>query len=216
VNLSVNRTDRVAFFGRTGSGKTTLAKSMLHSCNHPYAVLDPKHRYRDGDVPIKDHFVKKLPEQIIRCEPIGWPAELELWNNAIYEIWKEGDRIIYVDEATLITPPRAILPELGRAIRTGRERNVAVWTGSQRPKDLPSPIFTEAEHFFLFRLQWENDRAKVCSFTSASLWNPYKRMQHEGRSAKHDFIYYGVDDDRMLRVRATRELEKDNSPAQAA
>jgi DNA helicase HerA-like ATPase len=191
------------FCGRTGSGKTTLARSLLRSCNVPYAVLDPKHRYRDGDVKITRRFQKKLPEQIIRVDPLGGDAELGLWDEVIYDIWKDGDRIIYVDEATLITPPRSVLPELGRAIRTGRERNVAVWVGTQRPKDIPSVVFTEAEHFFLFRLQWEDDRRKVASFTSPNLDDVYENMMREGREAKHDFVYYGVDDDRLIRCRAT-------------
>lgn len=210
MNVNISRTDRACFFGRTGSGKTTLARSLLHSCNLPYAVLDPKHRYRDEGVKVTHGFNRKLREQIIRVDPLGGAEELELWDEVIYSIWKHGDTIIYADEATLLTPPRSILPELGRAIRTGRERNVGVWIGSQRPKDIPSVVFTEAEHFFLFRLQWEADRTKVSSFTSPYLDRPYAAMLREGRIAKHDFMYYGVEDDRLIRCRATRI--SDNTP----
>jgi len=184
---------------------------LLRSCSLPFAVLDPKHRYRDGDVKITPRFNKKLDEQIIRVDPIGGDAELSLWDEVIYDIWRKGDTIIYVDEATLITPPRSILPELGRALRTGRERNVGVWIGSQRPKDIPSVVFTEAEHFFLFKLQWQSDRDKVASFTSEYVERPYMDMLREGRTAKHDFIYYGVDDDRLIRCRSTKVT--DNTPA---
>lgn len=203
MSVNIKRTDRAMFCGRTGSGKTTLARSLLRSCNLPYAVLDPKHRYRDGDVKVGRTFNKKLDEQIIRVDPIGGNDELALWDEQIWNIWRESDRIIYVDEATLITPPRSILPELGRAIRTGRERNVAVWVGTQRPKDIPSVVFTEAEHFFLFRLGWEDDRRKVSSFTSPYLDPVYDGMMREGRESKHDFVYYGVEDDRLIRCRAT-------------
>lgn len=214
MNVNISRTERACFFGRTGSGKTTLARSLLHSCNLPYAVLDPKHRYRDEGVKVTHSFNRKLAEQIIRVDPIGGDAELDLWDEVIYDIWKHGDTIIYADEATLLTPPRSILPELGRALRTGRERNVGVWIGSQRPKDIPSVVFTEAEHFFLFKLQWEADREKVASFTSEHVERPYREMLREGRATKHDFIYYGVEDDRLIRCRATKLPE--NSPATSA
>lgn len=215
MNLNIRRTDRACFFGRTGSGKTTLARRLLRSCSLPFVVLDPKHRYEDEGVQVTHAFNRKLSEQIIRVDPIGGGEELELWDEVIYNVWKHGDTILYADEATLLTPPRSVLPELGRAIRTGRERNVAVWIGSQRPKDIPSVVFTEAEHFFLFRLQWDADREKVASFTSPHVERPYKGMLREGRQAKHDFIYYGVEDDRLIRCRATN-LPEDTDTGVAA
>lgn len=208
MNLSIRRSDRACFFGRTGSGKTTLARALLRNSAFPYVVLDPKHRYRDEhdgfEIPIVDRFDKRRPQQIIRVDPGA--NELVEWDEAIYDVWRAGDHILYVDEATLVLPgPRTILPELGRAIRTGRERNVGVWIGSQRPKELPSVVFTEAEHFLLFRLQFEPDIVKVCEFTSPAVWPKYMEIKRAGRSRKHDFLYYNVDDDRLVSVRATRQ-----------
>lgn len=80
--------------------------------------------------------------------------------------WTAGGTVIYVDETTLITPARTLLPALGKAIRTGRERMVGVWCASQRPKELPSAIFTESEHIFTFCLSYSKDRDKVREFTS--------------------------------------------------
>lgn len=203
MQIRIRRSERACFFGRTGSGKTTLARSLLRSTNAPHVVLDPKHRYVDADTPIVREFDKRLDAQIIRV-PVD-QSELETWDEQVWRIWKAGDRIIYADELTLLLyGPRTLIPEAARAIRTGRERRVAFWSGSQRPSDIPSVVFTEAEHFFLFRLQFENDRYKVASFTTEGVMGAYRRLHKEGRKVKHDFLYYGVDDDRLVRFRATR------------
>lgn len=136
-------------------------------------------------------------KQILRVEP--GEHELAEWSDNIEEIWRKGDRILVIDEGTLVNPSvRRLTPALGKAIRTGRSRNLGVWFGSQRPKDIPSAVFTEAEHFFLFRLTWKGDRDKVLTFTSDALEKPHASLRG------HDFIYYNVstDDAYVLRSKS--------------
>jgi hypothetical protein len=58
--------------------------------------------------------------------------------------------------------------------------------GSQRPKDVPSAIFTESEHFFIFRLTFEADRDKVASFTSDAIGERIAKLRG------HECVYYNV------------------------
>lgn len=201
--ITISGADRVGFFGRTGSGKTTLARHMLgvtYARTHkPFVVLDPKRTYRQEGVPVHRDFRAKEDRQILRDDGYG---DLDYWDAQLHAIRRAGNRIVYVDETLLITPPRAILPELGHTIRTGRERGVAVWCGSQRPKELPSPIFTEAEHFFIFRLQWEADREKVASFTTDEMHEHMAAIKTAKR--KHDAVYYDVLNDRIISLYMTR------------
>jgi DNA helicase HerA-like ATPase len=206
ASIRIGREDRVDFFGRTGSGKTTLARSLLHMSELPFVVFDPKHRYTDGQVPVGTRYSKRRREQIVRS-----PAELTgadeayFWDEQFYNVWKDGGRILYVDEVTLVNPSaRVLLPEYSRCIKTGRERGVGVWNGSQRPKDIPSAVFTEAEHFCVFRLQWSLDRVKVGQFTSDEIGSHLEELHRGGRAAKHDWCYYNVDDDRIVRIHATK------------
>lgn len=205
MNIQIRRNERADFFGKTGSGKTTLARALLRSTDLRHVVFDPKWRYTDADVKIVHRFNPKLDRQIVRIPPATHDSDD--WDEAFFEVWDRGDSILYVDEVSLVLPgTRSVLPWHRRAIVTGRERNLAVWNGTQRPTEIGSSvIFTEAEHFFLFRLQFEADRDKVCSFTADRVWNMYRELQREGRRAKHDFIYYSPEDDRALRVRATQQ-----------
>jgi hypothetical protein len=166
ARISIKRNERADFFGKTGSGKTTLARALLNSTDLRHVVLDPKWRYTDGETKIVHSFRPKLERQIVRIPP--GVNDLEHWNETIFEIWDRGDCILYIDEVTLLLPgTRSVLPWHRRAIVTGRERGLAVWNGTQRPTEIGSSvIFTEAEHFFVFRLQFEADRDKVCSFTT--------------------------------------------------
>lgn len=177
---------RVCFFGRTRSGKTTMARGLLADAGTTrWTVLDPKHTYSDGDTKVVARFDPKLRRQIVRVPPDR--HEQERWAECIDAVWRRGDGILYVDELTLITPSTRILPELGKAIRTGGEIGLGTWCGSQRPKDVPSAVYTETEHFFIFRLAWKDDRDKVVSFTEDEVGRLLPRLRG------HDCVYYGVD-----------------------
>lgn len=205
--IRIARDDRVDFFGRTGSGKTTLARTLLRLADVPFVVFDPKHRYTDGQVPIGTSYRRRRREQIVRAPAsLTGADEAWFWDEQFYNVWKDGGRLLYVDEVTLVNPStRILLPEYSRCIKTGRERGVGVWNGSQRPKDIPSAVFTEAEHFAIFRLQWSADRDKVASFTSDHIARHLAQLQREGRPAKHDWVYFNVNDDAIVRVYGTKE-----------
>lgn len=202
--IVVRPQERADFFGKTGSGKTTLARALLRTSDYPSVVLDPKWRYEDAGVKIVHDFNPKLIHQIVRIPPSE--NDLEEWNRVMFEVWTRGDAIMYVDEVTLLLPgTRSILPWHRRCIVTGRERGLGVWNGTQRPTEIGSSVlFTETEHFFLFRLQFKADRLKVGSFTSDLTSRAYGDLMQGGKAAKHDFLYYNPEEDSLLRFRATR------------
>ena len=201
--IAIGANDRVAFFGKTGSGKTTLKKHLLALSQKRYVIFDPKHSIRIPGVPIHRDFRPKEDRQIVRDDGYG---DLAFWDEMFYNVMRHGPRIIDVDEVVLITPPRAILPEYGRAIKVGRELGIPVWSGSQRPKEIPSPIFTEAEHFFTFRLTYDADRQKVAAFTTDQMYEYISNLKTAKR--KHDAVYYDVDGDRIVDLHMTKLPEE--------
>lgn len=213
MNVRIRKNDRADFFGKTGSGKTTLARACLNMTDLRHVVLDPKWRYTDPGSKIVHTFNPKLDRQIVRIAP--GVNDLDHWNETIFDVWDRGESILYIDEVTLLLPgTRTVLPWHRRAIVTGRERDLAVWNGTQRPTEIGSSvIFTEAEHFFLFRLQFAPDIDKVASFTGEQVPRYYRRLKAGGRAAKHDFIYYNPEDDAALYVNATRAPTRGQSPA---
>jgi DNA helicase HerA-like ATPase len=197
VSIRVKPSERACFFGRTGSGKTTLATRLLleSAATVRWVILDSKQQIDLPGVPVNRTFKPKQPRQIIRVPDIEG-AEVALWQLHILRIWTAKNRVIYVDELLDVIPTaRRLGPGLGRAIRTGRSRGVGVWAGSQRPSDIPSQVFTESEHFFNFQLSFARDREKIASFTDDSLL-PFL----EGNRG-HDLVYYNVLEQRIAVIR---------------
>jgi DNA helicase HerA-like ATPase len=198
--LNIRPNDRLFFAGRTGSGKTTLAKGLLNGVAK-FVVIDPKHTFTMSGIPTKPHFDKNLDRQIVRVPMYDKrkdkrrTAEMERFADVINDVWKAGNRVLYIDELTLVTRPRPLLPELAKAIRTGRERGLGVWTGSQRPTEIPSEVFTESEHIFVFQLGYMRDRMKVTHFTTDAIYRVMEGLRG------HSFAYYNVRDNRMERFK---------------
>lgn len=194
--IRIPPSDRAVFFGRTGTGKTTLAKVLLNGVRS-FVVLDAKHTFRMGSTPILPDYDPDIDRQIVRVPPDY--DENDRWQEIIDRVWRTTTpttpygRVLYLDELTLLNPSaqRVSVP-LGRAIRTGRERRLGVWCGSQRPMQIPSAVFTEAEHIFTFALGFDKDREKVASFSGET----YRRVIE--RLGGHRFAYYDVREARTL------------------
>jgi hypothetical protein len=91
----------------------------------------------------------------------GW-ADLVAF---LSDVWRDPQpTLVYVDELTLVTTPRTAPPILFRFARQGRQHNKGLWTGTQRPSEVPTSFLTEAEHWFVFDLRAAADREKVAGF----------------------------------------------------
>lgn len=136
-----------------------------------------------------------LKRQIVRA-PVG-DNEHAIYMKAVDWAYKKKNIVIYFDEICEHTNARVLPKQIARAIKMGRGRNVGVWIGSQRPKDIPSPVFTEAEHFFLGRLSYEDDRKKVVRFTTDGLGEYMETLRG------FDNLYYNLLLDQGVMMRDT-------------
>ncbi|MGI8403365.1 MAG: hypothetical protein ACR2OE_01100 [Thermomicrobiales bacterium] len=171
ASFNIGRTDRVFFVGSTGSGKTTLAKSLLWGL--PYVViLDPKHTFslpeswphgwHYANAPRRHQDMRDAATLVYRPtydEILDGCEEFFQW------IFARGNTIVYVDEAATISKPRSIGRGYDRNIREGREKGIGIWSATQRPRFIPQVLMTESESFFVFRLRSEEDRKIVAGFT---------------------------------------------------
>lgn len=190
--IKIKRSDRVFIVGKTGSGKTTLATTLL--ARLPWVViLDPKHQFsfdqgrkRRSDILI----TKSLAEADKHDEPypIIYRPDVREARGGCEDfwgwIWDRENTIVYVDEVTSVSPTVNMPYGYQRAIQQGRGKNIGVWSATQRPARIPTNLLTEAEHVFAFELRALNDLKRMAEYTDPIII--------EERVKGYDFYYYGV------------------------
>jgi len=189
--VTIKTSEHVFVAGRTGSGKTFLARKYLSQYPH-VVVLDTKGMTNWPEVPEKElSLVTKLehlgdvdtPKIIYRP---GWDEMTDEYYNEFFRwVYRRKNTIVWVDEAMSVTPNPHKIPDYYKAILTrGRERNTAVWSLTQRPSGIAQIIMSEATHFFIFDLNLPQDREKIVDVTGAT-----EIYQKPG---KYKFWYYNV------------------------
>lgn len=167
MKIKIPNDGRVAFVGKTGSGKTVLAKNFLQQKNR-VIVIDPKHTFnlegfkKSWRLP----FSKKEFKLIVRPE-MGDDERLAY---SIMKFKREGNLTIYVDELSTLAEQFKFSTEiLADLARTGRELNVSLWNAVQRPRRVPLIFFTETELFFIFRLRNLDDRGLMAEYAGEDI-----------------------------------------------
>jgi hypothetical protein len=190
-------TDRATFYGQTGSGKTTLVRYLLSLRRDvPIFVFDWKglikwpgfKRYST----LRAFVTARNPRSIYA------PGIHELTNPDFHEgffhfCYRSGTPqgkgcIVYVDEVSAIAKDDDSIPFWYKGcITRGREKNISVFSSTQRPKKIPQIVLSESEHHYTFALQMRGDRQKIEDTTGI-----LEEKQEQLVSVEHKFIYSNV------------------------
>lgn len=192
--------------GKTGAGKTYLARYMTRPLKR-LVVLDGKGTLGDWNLDAWNHetyraLVRGEPVRARVIPPVGMDV-LDFWDEVLMACYNAGNLTIYIDELYAVCPPNKPPSNALFAVYTrGRELGLGVWASTQRPVWIPLVALSEAEHFFMFRLQLYEDRQRLSAFMGRTVLNQIKD--------KHGFYYMQSEEDNPVYIRQL-EVKEDKT-----
>lgn len=191
--LKLGRNDRGILIGATGSGKTFLGRYLVEDPDKKYSVVyDAKISESIGKWPhtfISDfEELQQSDARRIVYRPDYRESVDPLRQDAFFEwIYNRQFTRLFVDEAYAVAggsnPSFHFLAILSR----GRERGISTLVGTQRPARIPLVTLSEAEHFYVFRLTWPNDRKRVEEITGGRI-----TVQDQLNLNEYEFFYFNA------------------------
>jgi DNA helicase HerA-like ATPase len=179
---------RVLILGSTGSGKTTMAASLLSGApfnDMPYVMIDYKRDSLLAAIPHTEQIGFDIPKHPglyhLKPNPVSDDERMEAW---LYKIWARQNIGLYIDEALRL--PTKKTGAFESILTQGRSLRIPVISLSQRPVDLTRYAFSEANHVVIFRLTDTRDRKKVTE---------YVPVDTEYKLRKFHSLWYNVDAD---------------------
>lgn len=186
--------NHLAFLGATGSGKTVLAESMLTRFDR-YIAIDTQ----DGmDV---DGLTVTRPEVLgfsiplfprIRYVPDMEYLHKDVWNWVLWKILDSSTkrrprpRIIYIDEIYHLGYGQSFPDYLPKSLTTARQRRLGYWISTQRPRQIPVPVLSEASRIFVFYLNNEDDIRYISGFARTDKKGFFDALREQ--KLDHSFI----------------------------
>lgn len=177
VSINIDYSERALFVGKTGCGKTTLARRLLRHVER-CVVLDPKATLADWGLEPWD---SETQQRLLAGEPVRtravWDYErgdaAEFWEDVLEVCYRAGDVVVYIDELYALTQGGSLDAPVLLALQTrGRELGIGLWMTSQRPRKIPVFCVSESEHFFMFRLLVKRDREYMSDFMTEIVRDP--------------------------------------------
>lgn len=177
--IRTGKNNRAILLGRTGCGKTTLAKFLMNDQAKPYSIVyDAKgmmnpvswqnHHFEYSFKTIQEINPQEKP-RIIYQPDFEASIDSNEQNEFFYWIYNRHNTRLYVDEAYSllggINPSRGLLACLSR----GRERGISTIISSQRPARIPAVTLSEAEHYYIFQLSHPADKQRVEDITNGKI-----------------------------------------------
>ncbi|NJD76937.1 MAG: hypothetical protein FIB08_07570 [Candidatus Methanoperedens sp.] len=164
--MQIKSSDRIFVAGKTGSGKTTLVKKMLFPMYTRRVFWDIK--LENSDLAFCCT-ICTTPDELRSSIKKGktsilyQPKSLEPFdfNRVCQILYETGNFTLFVDEVSRVCTPSWIEPWHDEIMTRGRGRGVGIVNLTQRPRRCHNTVISEAEHFFIFRLQLETDIAKI-------------------------------------------------------
>jgi ABC-type dipeptide/oligopeptide/nickel transport system ATPase component len=160
----IRKNERVAFVGKTGSGKTFAAR-LLTAPIERLVVFDSKGTLKDDETWNLEEWNKRTAKRLKQGKPIRVRIPTPIsgyWEPYFKTCYDAEDCTIYIDELYGVLGARRAPGQYLTALYTrGRELGIGVWAATQRPTWVPLFALSESDWIYVFRLQLDTDKKRM-------------------------------------------------------
>jgi len=174
--------------GSTGSGKSEFMQQLLKCYNYRFMIdtqdsldkIEGRSFTDPHGLAMRLKFYKSL-----KYKPGHEYREKDWWNYIFATIAhsstkkKPKPRVVYIDEAYHVGRGTSYPAELPKAIQTTRQKQISWFVATQRPRQLPQEIFSEAAKVYVFYLSKFDDLVTVSKFGRQSDKELMKLLQDQ-------------------------------------
>ncbi len=172
TEITIDPSERWIILGKTGSGKTQLAKHLLRivAQKMPVVIIDPNELWlgrgkggrpedwaqkKEVGTIDKPRLVRAYnPKWHVQCfQPdVDGSEEDEALVKLCNDIFRHGGVFVYFDESEGIATATHVPRYVRRLWKTGRAHNIGAWVSTQAPKGIPRIFKSQAEKFITFKV----------------------------------------------------------------
>lgn len=160
--------EHVSFVGPTGAGKTNLARFILPMRTYSVVVATkPKDKavkdFKSDGMTIIPTWESRhdAMSKIILRPPLNRMSQAgdqrDVVSDALESIFTQGGWCVYLDELRYITKNLGLNHIMELLYLQGRSAKISVVAATQRPVWVPREMFSEATHFFMWRMSDKRD-----------------------------------------------------------
>lgn len=188
----------IVAIGSTGSGKSEFMQTMLNTQEKFFAIDTQDSLDRLDAASFKDPHGLNIRLKIynkLKYKPANTYRERDWWNYVIATLAnsstkkKPNPRVIYIDEIYHLGYGVSFPKELPKALTTCRQKKISWWIATQRPRQIPVPVLSEASKIYVFYLSKFEDMKYISGFGRL---DP-KELMKELKNQSDDYSFIEID-----------------------
>lgn len=217
--------EHVSLIGKTGGGKSTLARAILDHRAYVVAMASKPHDptldgfRRDGFVLTRSWPPKRPRRPKLRADgslaehrALLWPSMREMgdvhkqravFDVALRRIFETGRWCVYADELRYLAGTLGLKSHFELLWLQGRSLGVSLVASTQRPSWVPREMYSQATHLFLWRNGDEADLRRLSDIGGDHGLSPVE-LRHLVRSLpKHHVLYLHAETGQLLTTKVS-------------
>lgn len=168
MRLSWKQGEHIALIGPTGSGKTTLARSLLPIRDYVVVIAVKRHDDTLDSYPKQGYrVITKWPPEYTQRHVVFWTRPKTLGDllkqreqviAALESLYLAGGWCVYFDDLSYVCDQLRIKTPVVTFLNQGRSSGISAVSSCTRPRKVPLEAFNQTRHVVVFRF---TDRVEV-------------------------------------------------------